>query len=146
VNVPQSLTAPPPDEAASCAPGVIGMPRRILRGEGLALFALATGAFALTGVAWWIYGALILAPDLSFAGYAAGPRCGALLYNAVHSTFLPACVLGLGLAAGDALVLGVAAVWAAHIGFDRMLGYGLKYPTGFADTHLGRIRLPRVAA
>jgi hypothetical protein len=26
----------------------------------------------------------------------------------------------------------------AHVGFDRMLGYGLKYGTGFGDTHLGR--------
>jgi hypothetical protein len=30
-------------------------------------------------------------------------------------------------------------IWIAHIGFDRALGYGLKYPTGFGDTHLGRI-------
>jgi hypothetical protein len=27
-------------------------------------------------------------------------------------------------------------IWTAHIGFDRMLGYGLKYPTRFKDTHL----------
>ena len=141
-----SPAAPPGREAASCAPGVTGMPRLILRGEGLALFALATGAFALTGLSWWIYAALILAPDLSFAGYAAGPRLGALVYNAVHSTVLPAGLLGLGLASGDALMLGVAAIWAAHIGFDRLLGYGLKYPTGFAETHLGRIGRVRVTA
>ena len=27
----------------------------------------------------------------------------------------------------------------AHTGMDRAVGYGLKYPTGFSDTHLGRI-------
>ena len=32
-----------------------------------------------------------------------------------------------------------ALIWAAHIGFDRALGYGLKYPTSFGETHLGRI-------
>jgi len=28
---------------------------------------------------------------------------------------------------------------SAHIGFDRALGYGLKYSKGFGYTHLGRI-------
>lgn len=30
-------------------------------------------------------------------------------------------------------------IWSAHIGFDRALGYGLKYASGFGATHLGRI-------
>jgi len=33
----------------------------------------------------------------------------------------------------------IALVWLAHIGFDRFFGYGLKYPTGFKDTHLQRV-------
>ena len=33
--------------------------------------------------------ALILAPDLSFAGYAAGPRLGALVYNTVPRPSCP---------------------------------------------------------
>jgi hypothetical protein len=33
----------------------------------------------------------------------------------------------------------VALIWLAHIGFDRALGYGLKYKAGFGFTHLGRI-------
>ena len=37
------------------------------------------------------------------------------------------------------LVLSLAMIWLAHIGIDRALGYGLKYQTGFAFTHLGRI-------
>ena len=37
------------------------------------------------------------------------------------------------------LVLAVALVWCAHIGFDRALGYGLKYAAGFRETHLGRL-------
>ena len=28
---------------------------------------------------------------------------------------------------------------AAHIGVDRLLGYGLEYPTAFGDTHLQRV-------
>ena len=30
-------------------------------------------------------------------------------------------------------------IWLAHIGVDRMVGYGLKYPTSSKDTHLNRV-------
>jgi len=118
---------------------VRGGPRLILRLEGLALFALATMGFGLTGLSWWLYAALFLLPDISFAGYWAGPRKGAILYNALHSTIAPAILAGSGLLVAKPLLLGLAAIWAAHIGFDRMLGYGLKYASAFHDTHLGRI-------
>ena len=36
-------------------------------------------------------------------------------------------------------MISLALIWAAHIGFDRMLGLGLKYEAGFTFTHLGRI-------
>jgi hypothetical protein len=115
------------------------MPRLLLRLEGLALFVLATAAFAYTGFSWWLYAILFLAPDLSFAAYAAGPRPGAVIYNALHSTLGPAVLAGGGLMLNAPLCLGLAAVWAAHVGLDRMLGYGLKHASGFNDTHLGRI-------
>ena len=115
------------------------MPRLLLRFEGLALFILATWAYAHTGTSWWLYAVLFLTPDLSFAGYLAGPRLGAVAYNALHSTLGPALLTGLGLFLDHSMLLGIAAIWAAHIGFDRMLGYGLKYSSSFNDTHLGRI-------
>ena len=115
------------------------MPRLLLRLEGLALFILATWAFAYAGASWWLYAILFLAPDLSFATYWAGARVGAAAYNALHTTLGPAILAGLGLFLDHSMLLGIAAIWAAHIGFDRMLGYGLKYTSGFNDTHLGRI-------
>lgn len=118
---------------------VTGAPLLILRAEGAALLTLATAGFAATGLPWWLYAALFFAPDLSLAAYALGPRAGALAYNALHATVGPALLAGLGFAADSLLTLGLAAVWAAHAGFDRVLGYGLKYPTAFGDTHLGRI-------
>lgn len=78
-------------------------------------------------------------------GYLAGPRPGALAYNLAHSHVVPALVGGAGFAAGNEAALAVALVWVAHIGFDRALGYGLKYPTGFTATHLGAIGAARVA-
>jgi len=115
------------------------MPRLLLRLEGLALFILATLAFGYTDASWWLYAILFLTPDLSFAGYLASPRLGAVAYNALHTTLGPALLAGLGLFLDHSMLLGLAAIWAAHIGFDRMLGYGLKYTSGFNDTHLGRI-------
>jgi hypothetical protein len=116
-------------------------PRLLLRLEGLALFILATFAFAYTELSWWLYAVLFFTPDLSFAAYTAGPKPGAIAYNALHSTLGPAILAGLGLVLDHSTLLGIAAIWAAHIGFDRMLGYGLKYASGFNDTHLGRIGL-----
>jgi hypothetical protein len=115
------------------------MPRLLLRLEGLALFILSSVAFAYTALSWWLYAILFFSPDLSFTGYLAGPRLGAVAYNAFHSTLGPALLAGLGLFLDHSMLLVIAAIWAAHIGFDRMLGYGLKYSSGFNDTHLGRI-------
>jgi hypothetical protein len=86
-----------------------------------------------------MFALLFLAPDLSFAGYLFGPRIGAAAYNAAHSTN---GAVGLGVAAlalNQHLMVAIALIWLAHIGFDRALGYGLKYGAGFGFTHLGRI-------
>jgi hypothetical protein len=123
-----------------------GTPRLLLRLEGLMLLAAATWVFSQSSQPWWLYAALFFVPDVSFAAYTAGSKPGSVAYNALHSTIGPA-ILGLaGLALGSLLLLGIAAIWAAHVGFDRALGYGLKYATGFSDTHLGRIGLKSAGA
>jgi hypothetical protein len=108
-----------------------------LRLEGLMALFLATCFYAHEGGSWLVYAALFFAPDVSFAGYIARPAIGAALYNLAHSYVGPLMLAATSLTAGSELTL--ALVWAAHIGFDRALGYGLKYPTAFGDTHLGRI-------
>ena len=117
---------------------VVGVPLILLKAEGLAVFALATFAYSLTGQNWWLYLILFLFPDLSFLAYTAGNRPGSMVYNALHSYVGPALAGFAGYRAGQPAVAAVALIWTAHIGFDRMLGYGLKYPTGFGHTHLGR--------
>lgn len=127
--------------------GIVGgAPRVILRIEGAALLACATAAYAWLGQPWWIFAALLLTPDLSMLGYAAGPGPGAIAYNAVHTVTPPLIGLCVAAALGQTLLAGLALIWLAHIGLDRMLGYGLKYGRGFGDTHLGRIgRVPSAA-
>jgi Domain of unknown function (DUF4260) len=118
--------------------------RTLLRLEGLALFAGMTLLYGVWDGSWWVYAILFLAPDLSFAGYLAGPRAGAVIYNAAHSYMAPMTLMTTGFALSAPLVLSIAMIWLAHIGFDRTLGYGLKYFAGFGFTHLGRIGKVRI--
>jgi hypothetical protein len=126
-------------------PGAVsGGPRTLLRLEGLVLLAGMTALYPAWGGSWWTFAILFLAPDLSFAGYLAGPRLGAILYNAAHSHFLPFMLMTSGFMLDSSLIASIATIWLAHIGFDRALGYGLKYAAGFGFTHLGRIGNARV--
>lgn len=139
-----SLAIPSPSAALtpltrSDAPGVVnGAVRWTLRAEGVALFAFALLAYGRAGFGWGGFALLFLAPDLTFAAFACGPRWGAAAYNALHTTLFPAALGALAYALGSADLTGLALIALAHVGFDRALGYGLKYSTGFHDTHLGR--------
>lgn len=88
---------------------------------------------------WW--GALLIffAPDLSFIGYGLGPRVGAFAYNTVHIYACGAVFIAVGLVFASPVLTALGALWLAHSGFDRLLGYGLKSLEGFLFTHLGRI-------
>lgn len=121
--------------------GASGGVRVLLRLEGIALFAVATALYAQSGASWQWFALLFLAPDVSLMVYAAGARAGALAYNAAHSTIGP-FILAIAARFGGEhakLWLSFALVWFAHVGFDRALGYGLKYASGFRETHLGPI-------
>ncbi len=117
---------------------VHGAVRVWLRLEGLLVLLLAAYVYRDVGGSWLMFGVLFLVPDVSFAGYLAGPRAGAAVYNAAHSYIGP-LLLGFALRMTMAGWLPLAFIWGAHVGFDRALGYGLKYPAAFRDTHLGRI-------
>jgi len=128
------------------SPGAAGGVRALLRFEGLLLFTAALLLYAHAGASWILFFALFLVPDVSFLFYLFGARVGAAAYNAMHTTAGPivlALASQLDLArygfAYAHVMLPAALVWFAHVGFDRALGYGLKYASGFGDTHLGAI-------
>lgn len=127
------------DEAIGETGAASGGVRTLLRLEGLTLFLGMVLLYAVWGGSWLVFGLLFLAPDLSFLAYLAGPRAGALVYNAAHSYLAPVALMTAGFALSSPLPLSVAMIWLAHIGIDRALGYGLKYAAGFGFTHLGRI-------
>jgi len=114
-------------------------PSYLLHAEGAVVLMVSFAAYHELNGNWLLFFLLFLWPDLFMLGYLANVRLGASLYNLVHTYAGP-------------LLLGAAAVfehwpgtllftliWTAHIGLDRMLGYGLKYPTFFKDTHMQRV-------
>jgi Domain of unknown function (DUF4260) len=116
-----------------------GAPRRWLRLEGFALLTGSLIAFAYTMQSWWLLLLLMLAPDAFALGYVRGSRVGARLYNLAHVTLIPAVLIGLGEWLHRPPVLALGLIWLAHVGVDRLLGYGLKYDDSFQHTHLGWI-------
>lgn len=103
------------------------------------LLALSLLLFWKYSGAWLLYALLILAPDVFMLGYLRGPRAGAAIYNLGHTWLLPGLIGIVGILAGASADGPIALIWFGHLGVDRLLGYGLKLPTGFKDTHLGRI-------
>lgn len=118
---------------------VNGGVRLLLRLEGLCILAASVAAYAHYGMGWGIFALYFLTPDLSFLGYLGGPRTGAITYNLAHSYIGPVACLMAGILLQPTPWLAAGLIWTAHIGFDRALGYGLKYAEGFRFTHLGRI-------
>ena len=115
------------------------LPGRLLRVEGLALLVGSLVVYFHLDFGWVLLLVLFLAPDLSFAGYLAGPVIGAWIYNVAHTTVGPIALAVVGVLADTDWCVQLALIWLAHIGIDRLLGYGLKYPTAFKDTHLQRV-------
>jgi hypothetical protein len=116
-----------------------GAVRVVLRLEGLCVLIAALVTYSKFGLGWKTFALFFLTPDISFAGYLAGSKIGAISYNLAHSYVGALCCLIVGLLLSAPIVLGAGIIWCAHIGFDRALGYGLKYSAGFGFTHLGRI-------
>jgi hypothetical protein len=128
------------DQAEETAVARLLRPATLLRVEGVALLSLSVLLYRVNGGSWLLFGVLLLAPDLSMLGYLAGPKVGAAIYNAFHTYGIPAVVGALGMIFASPVAIAVALIWFAHIGMDRTVGYGLKYPTSFKDTHLQRVR------
>jgi len=140
------MTAGAPAETPGQPDGTVtGMPRRWLRLEGAVLLAGSLIAYSATGQPWWLVPLTLLAPDLLMVGYLHDTRLGAQLYNLAHATVLPAAMVGLGWWQSRPLVLALGLIWLAHIGIDRLLGYGLKYGDHFQHTHLGHLGQPASA-
>ena len=114
-------------------------PAWLLRLEEACLLASAVWLYAHLHFSWLLFALLFLAPDLFMLGYLANVRLGATMYNLGHWLLLPLVLVAVGWTTGRPVAVAVAIIWFSHIVFDRMMGYGMKYPTFFKDTHLQHI-------
>jgi ABC-type multidrug transport system permease subunit len=117
---------------------MMARPKWLLHAEGAAVFLASLIVYGERGYHWWLFIALFLLPDISMLGYLVSVETGARLYNLAHTEVIPV-LLGLAALLYRPSMLAYALIWLAHTGFDRALGYGLKYPTRFADTHLAHV-------
>ncbi|MBO7743486.1 DUF4260 domain-containing protein [Paenibacillus sp. MWE-103] len=115
------------------------MNKHLIRIEGLAVLALGTYMYFSNGYNWIVFLLLLLLPDASMLGYAFNKKAGAYLYNAAHTFVTPLLLLFAGMAFASGFLTMIGFIWLAHIGMDRMMGYGLKYETDFKDTHIQRL-------
>ena len=121
--------------------GLMNPARQILRAEGFVCFLLACAFYQVQGFSWLAFGLWFFLPDVAILVYVFGnERVGMWAYNATHSTLGAGLVALLGLGLDVPVLLQASLIWFAHIGFDRALGYGLKFPLGFRVTHLGVLR------
>jgi hypothetical protein len=111
-------------------------PGWLLRVEAAGFLGAFVVLYAHLHYSWWLFGLLFLVPDAFMVGYLANVRVGAAVYNIGHTYFVPLALAGCSWWAGRPMMMAIATIWLSHIAIDRLLGYGLKYPTHFKDTHL----------
>lgn len=118
--------------------GVFTKPEILLRIEGALDLALSLIFFQAVHGNWLLFILLLLVPDLAMLGYLRDTQLGTVCYNLVHTLVGPFLIVAYAYLTKSLWLLPYALIWTAHIGLDRMLGFGLKYPTRFGDTHLGK--------
>jgi hypothetical protein len=112
-------------------------PKLLLQLEGLATLLVGLVLYREVGASWWLFLALVLAPDLAFLGYVIHKRVGVGAYNVTHTYLAPAVLFTAGFLAARSTTMAIGLIWAIHIGVDRLLGFGLKYDDApFRETHL----------
>ena len=118
---------------------VTGNVRWLLRLEGVAIFVFALMAYNFLGFTWGFFVLVFLLPDVFLLVYFYSPKAGAIAYNISHSYVFPLMLFAYGFFVSSSDADRLALIWIAHIGFDRALGFGLKYARGFRYTHFGKL-------
>jgi len=111
----------------------------VIKLEEFGMFLFSIFIFSLLPYEWWWFPILILAPDISMAGYLVNNKVGAVLYNIVHHKAIALAVLVLGYYLDQPSVVLAGTILFGHSSMDRLFGYGLKTFKGFKYTHLGQI-------
>lgn len=112
--------------------------KQLIRLEEAAMFLFSAFLFSRLSFAWWWFPILILTPDISMLGYAAGNKVGAVIYDFFHHKAIALIVYVIGIYIGNEVLQLIGIILFGHSSMDRFFGYGLKYFEGFQFTHLGK--------
>lgn len=116
------------------------MIKKILQLEGLAFLLLALFFYNQLHGNWVLFILLLFTPDISMIGYLKNKKFGAVLYNFIHNYVLSIIIIAIGeIFLQNSFITLLGIILFAHVGLDRLLGYGLKYPTDFKNTHLQKL-------
>jgi hypothetical protein len=115
------------------------MVKTLLRLEGFVLLVASLYFYHLSGASWWLFGILLLSPDVFMIGYLKDKAYGAKLYNISHTYVLAFVLIVVGIALDTRIFVSLGLIVMAHVSMDRMLGFGLKYPDSFKNTHMQRV-------
>lgn len=102
----------------------------------VALYLLSQHSLGISPLLWIL---LFFTPDLGMLGYLANARIGAFTYNVFHHKGLAIAIVLAGYALNNEVLIAIGILLFAHASFDRIFGYGLKYSSGFKNTHLGSL-------
>lgn len=115
------------------------MVKKVIHIEYGAAFILLLFIYSHLEFSLWLFFLLLFVPDVTMIGYFINAKVGATLYNIGHNLILPIFCCGLSLSLSNKIGLLLTLIWLAHIAMDRCLGYGLKYPHAFKETHMQKI-------
>ncbi len=90
-------------------------------------------------ISWWLYIILFLSPDIGMLGYLISTKVGAVTYNFFHHKAIASLLIVCGIIQSNDYILFSGLLLLAHSSFDRVLGFGLKYPDNFKHTNVGYI-------
>lgn len=115
------------------------MVKNILRIEGALFFLISLYVFHLREMSWLIFILLLFTPDISMIGYLKNKKIGSIIYNLGHNYLLAIALVILGNLTPYDWMVTLGIILFAHVSLDRALGYGLKYPDDFKNTHTQKL-------
>jgi len=115
------------------------MPRTFMHVDGLALLAGSLVFYANLNFNWVTFALLLFTPDLPLILYGVNKQMASIAYNLVHSLVFPILLLVTSHFADNIVGIQLSLIWLAHIGMDRVFGYGFKYLGRMKETHFSRV-------
>ncbi len=96
------------------------------RAEGMVFLVGAIALYQWDHGNWGMFALLLFVPDLSALGYLFQHRWAFGMYNLAHTLVGPVLLAASGVLTGHQVLFLLALIWCAHIGMDRMVGYGFR--------------------